>query len=86
MLILRTIVASVLILVAGTTMVFSLVNIMEPLSSAFSGAPASLDWGTPIADVMAFTTAAMAGLLVITVIWYISAPIQADVRQQFRRP
>jgi len=85
-LILRLMVATVLILIAGTMAVFEFSGILEPMANAFNGPPGSLGWGTPIDDVMSYVVAGMLGTLLIVTIWLVVAPIKADVRQQFRRP
>lgn len=85
-LVLRIVIATVTALVVGTILVFGFVNVIEPFDAALSGPPASLNWGDPGGTTVAMAIAGGLALLLVLVIWFVSAPIRQDKRQQFRRP
>jgi nitrate reductase NapE component len=59
--------------------------VLEPFKQSLSGPPSSLGWGAPGADVMTFASVGVLALLMVLAVWFISAPIRRDKRQQFRR-
>lgn len=83
-LITRVVFATVLIIVAGVMAVFTFAGVLEPFVVGVAPPPASLDWGTPIEDNLGLVAAAQISMLIAIIIWFISAPIRSDVRQEVR--
>lgn len=82
-LILRIIVATTTLITVGTIGVFGF-TVLEPFYAAFGDPPSSLQWGDPATTTIAFASFGIIGLLLVLTIWFISAPIRRDRRQQFR--
>jgi len=83
-LVLRIIVASVLVITIGTIAVFGF-TVLEPFYSAFGEPPASLGWGSPALNTVTFAALGFLGLIVVLIVWFVSAPIRNDRRQGYRR-
>lgn len=78
----RMVVATVLILVAGTTVVLGMTAVLEPMYAGFGEPASSLGWGTPGLDAMRFISFSMLGTLLVVVLWFVFSPIRDDVRQE----
>lgn len=83
--ILRTLIFILMILVVGTILVFGFTTAVEPFYQNFGDTPDSLNWDDPNKTVLVFTTIGGLGLMLFIVIWFVSAPIRRDRRQQVRR-
>lgn len=79
-LIMRAIVFVLAIFVVGVIAVMGL-QFVEPISQV-TGAPASLGWGSP--GYLGWMVVGALGLLLVVTIWFVTAPIRTDSRQQFR--
>lgn len=82
-LVLRIVVASVTVIAVGAIGVFGFV-VIEPFFAAFSDAGSAVGWDSPASTVVAFASFGIIGLLLVLIIWLISAPIRNDRRQQIR--
>lgn len=83
--ILRIVMFPVMLLAVGAIAVFGYVGMIEPISNGLPGPPTSLGWSDPGGTTMLFASVALVALLLVIVIWFISAPIRADQRQEVRR-
>lgn len=83
-LILRIVMATVTVICVGAIGVLGF-TVIEPFYQAFGEPPAALDWGTPASTTITFASVALLALLLVLVIWFVTAPIRHDRRQQFRR-
>lgn len=79
----RMIAATVVIIALGILAWFTLIGVVEPMYAAFGDPPSDLSWGSPATDALGAFVAGVLGLIVLVVVWFIVAPIQSDVRQQF---
>lgn len=84
-LVLRIVIATVTVIAVGTIAVFGYTQVIEPFAGALAGPPAALGWDDPGGTTTTMVVAAFLALLLVLVIWFISAPIRQDKRQQFRR-
>ncbi len=82
-LIVRIMIATITVIALGAIAVFSLVAV-EPFYTAFGDPPASLGWGDPAQSTMVFFAAGFIALIMVLVIWFVSAPIRNDRRQGYR--
>lgn len=82
-LIFRIAIATVTVISIGAIGVFGF-TVIEPFYAAFGEPPSSLDWGTPASTVVAFASFSLLGLMLVLIIWLISAPVRNDRRQQIR--
>lgn len=76
--------ATIAILAVGAIGVFGYVGIIEPFAQAPLDPPASLGWGDPGGTTVRFAAIAMLSLLLVIIIWFVSAPVRRDRRQGFR--
>jgi len=81
--ILRMVVFVVTLLVVGTIAVLGF-TVVEPFFTAL-GEPSPASWGTPASSTVTFAAVGLLGMLLVLIIWFVSAPIRRDRRQQFRR-
>ena len=79
-LIMRMIVFVLAIFVVGVIVVMGL-QFVEPISQV-TGAPAALGWGSP--GYLGWMVVGALALLLVVTIWFVTAPIRSDRRQQFR--
>lgn len=83
-LILRIVFFPVMLITIGAIALIGF-GLIEPFQQSLSGPPSSLGWGAPGANVLTFGSVAFVTLMLVIAIWFISAPIRNDRRQQFGR-
>ena len=85
-LVFRVVFVTVLLIVVGVIAVMGFGAVIEPMLAAFGGVepPAGVDWGSPATTAVEAGAAAMIGVFVVIILWFIYAPIQSDVRQEAR--
>ena len=75
--------ATVIVITIGVIGMFGFM-VVEPFSAAFGDPPSSLGWGDPASTAVTFASVGFVGLFLVLVVWFISAPVRSDVRQQHR--
>lgn len=83
-LMIRTMVATISVIAVGAVGVIGYLGVVSPFRTSLPGPPSSLGWGDPGGVVGLFTMLAMLGLLLLIIVWYVSAPIRDDKRQERR--
>ena len=81
-LILRVIFATLTVVVLGGTLLIGL-PLVEAFSQALGGGRAAVGWSDP--GIFSFFAAAFVGLFLVLIIWFVTAPIRRDKRQEFGR-
>jgi len=82
-LVLRIIVFLVSMIAIGAIFVLGF-TVIEPFHAAFGEPPDGLGWADSAGTTLTFASFGMIGLLLVLIIWFVSAPVREDRRQQFR--
>jgi hypothetical protein len=74
--------ATLTAIVLGGTLIIGL-PLLEAFSQQLGGGRPAVGWSDP--SIFSFFAAGFIGLLLVLVVWFVSAPIRKDKRQEFRR-
>jgi hypothetical protein len=81
----RVMFATVTLIAVGAISVVGYIAVVEPFAQAPIGPPGTLGWGAVDDTAVQFAMLGLLGLMVVLVVWFVSAPIRRDRRQEVRR-
>jgi hypothetical protein len=81
----RVIFATITVIALGAISVVGYIAVVEPFAQAPLGPPGTLGWGATDDTAVQYAMLGLLGLMVVLVVWMVSAPIRRDRRQEVRR-